>query len=314
LISHAQSGAWNCKRCGERGKLREWRESRDNGPGSGYHRHSSQTFFRARFGAPNFTARRVFDFVPDLPPALQDALHNDSRCFQNGAFTHGPSTPPPPAPDVNSWRVSLRDLRPIDGTPAQRYLESRGIPGETAQASRLRFAHHWRRGRPAVVFPIYNQQSTLIAAQGRFIDNRNDPKTITRGPKSNGVFKTAGAFDLKDGAPLIIAEAPIDALSLAAAGFPALALCGTSGPIWLHRACAFRRVLLAFDADEAGDRAARELAPDLEAYGARCERLRPDGAKDWNEFLCSFGAPDLADWLAPRVLLDADERAQLFTK
>jgi DNA primase len=144
----------------------------------------------------------------------------------------------------------------------------------------------------------------LIAAQGRFVDGRDNPKAITYGPKKYGVFLTPGALGRMEGAPLIVTEAPIDALSLAAVGFPALALCGTSGPPWLHRAGAFRRVMLAFDADEAGDRAAHELAPDLETFGARCSRLRPEGGKDWNEILCTIGAPALCDWLALRVLVD----------
>lgn len=102
---------------------------------------------------------------------------------------------------------------------------------------------------------------------------------------------------------LIVAEAPLDALSLAEAGYPAVALCGTDEPAWLHRICAFRRVLLAFDADEAGDRAGERLAPLLSSFGAKCERLRPEGGKDWNEVL-QAGREALGDWLALRVLTE----------
>jgi len=51
----------------------------------------------------------------------------------------------------------------------------------------------------------------------------------------------------------------------------------------------WRRVLLAFDADEAGDKAAAEWTAALR-YGTRCERLQPEGAKDWNELLQTHGA------------------------
>ena len=101
---------------------------------------------------------------------------------------------------------------------------------------------------------------------------------------------------------IIVCEAPIDALSLASCGFPALALIGCNAPAMLHRATAFRRVLLATDADGAGDHAAQAMAATLPAYGATCERLRPEGAKDWNEMLQEMGRAEMSDWLAERVL------------
>ena len=138
------------------------------------------------------------------------------------------------------------------------------------------------------------------------MDGRDRPKARTLGDKRASLFATDGAFSPTLPA-LIVTEAPLDALSLAHASYPALAVCGTEPPVWFHRLCAFRRVLLAFDADEAGERAADKLAPILESYGARCERLAPDadlgGAKDWNEALQSQGRDDLADWLAARVLV-----------
>lgn len=109
--------------------------------------------------------------------------------------------------------------------------------------------------------------------------------------------------------PVVIAtEALVDALSLAVAGFPALALCGTTSLAWIPRACAFRRRLLAFDADTPGDRAADELVPVLRSFGARSERLRSEefpfgeGAKDWNEWLQTHGRDALADLLAACIL------------
>lgn len=98
-----------------------------------------------------------------------------------------------------------------------------------------------------------------------------------------------GALDAQLPA-LLVTEAPLDALSLAEAGYPAVAVCGTEASAWMHRASAFRRVLLAFDADEAGDRAADKIAPHLASFGARPQRLRPEGAKDWNEMLQTFDA------------------------
>jgi DNA primase len=92
---------------------------------------------------------------------------------------------------------------------------------------------------------------------------------------------------------LVVTEAPLDALSLAAVGVPALALCGTHAPAWLPLVAAFRRVALAFDADGAGDQAAALLGPLLRSFGARPERWRPEGGKDWNELLTRQGSQRL---------------------
>ena len=71
-------------------------------------------------------------------------------------------------------------------------------------------------------------------------------------------------------------------------------MCGTSG---------LRRVALAFDADEAGETAALAMEGLLKSFGARCERLRPEGSRDWNEWLLSSPADELKDWLVRQLLL-----------
>lgn len=156
-------------------------------------------------------------------------------------------------------------------------------------------------GRPAMVFPLRDQSGALKGVHARYVDERETPKSRTLGDKKSAIFATSDAL-LPALPALIVTEAPLDALSLALAGYPAIALCGTSAPHWLHRACAFRRVLLAFDGDEAGEAATEKLAPHLASFGARVERLTPEGTKDWNEMLQTAGRDALADWLAERVL------------
>ncbi|MBI4499024.1 MAG: toprim domain-containing protein [Chloroflexi bacterium] len=88
----------------------------------------------------------------------------------------------------------------------------------------------------------------------------------------------------------VVVEAPICALTLACCGLPALALGGTAAPGWLATALAFHEVVLALDADEAGDRASAQLAPRFASLGSRVRRGRPLEAKDWNELLMRGGA------------------------
>ncbi len=65
----------------------------------------------------------------------------------------------------------------------------------------------------------------------------------------------------------------------------ALALVGTAAPAWLPQAAAFRRVVVALDADDAGDRAATGLTDALASFARSIERLRPPAGKDWNDAL-----------------------------
>src|SRR3712207_4999297 len=146
-------------------------------------------------------------------------------------------------------------------------------------------------GRPSILFRVRNRAGDVVAVMGRYVDGRDDPKGRDAGKKSLGVFATPGARTRTG--RLVITEAPIDALSLAAAGVPALALGGTSWPDWLPSACAFRLVVLALDADKAGDDGCARLAAALRAYGATIERWRPSGGKDWNELLTTLGPDQL---------------------
>ena len=152
------------------------------------------------------------------------------------------------------------------------------MPVHLAAAARVRYTDNWF-GRPAAVFPVYDQAGQLVAAQGRHLDDR-PPKVRSCG--AIGAVCSAPAGLRAGGVDFV--EAPIDALTLHAAGYPAIALCGASNcPDWLPQSLAFRRVLLALDGDEAGDAAALKLASRLRPLGAKVERLRPNWFKDWTE-------------------------------
>ena len=270
LCANLESGAWNCKRCKATGKLTDfWTERPKSNPRE-MARHK----------------RRQLSALPDRKPKEIDNAN------------------------AANWRDQLRDIRVLDCDStgaAETYLRSRGIDLETAQLTGVMFAPRFY-GAPAVTFPICDRDGQQTGVSGRYINANANPKTRIAGTKRDGVFcapfqfssgRIVQPFD-KDAPAVIVTEAPIDALSLATAGYPALALCGTSGAAWLHLACGLKRVLLAFDADEAGDNAATILAAILAPYGARCERLRPEGGKDWNEVLQCDGR--LTDWLAHKIL------------
>jgi DNA primase len=208
-----------------------------------------------------------------------------------------PEVPPVKACDGAGWRSNLSDLQPLEGTPGAVYLTGRGLSVDLCERARVRFAPSWF-GRPAAVFPSRDAGGALIGAQGRYTDGRDTPKTRTVG--SAGVFLTPFALSSE---VLTITEAPIDALSLAMAGVPSVAVFGCNLPEWFHRLRAFPRVAIATDADEPGDKAATKWTARLESFGAQCFRLLPggpefEGAKDWNGALSLLGAADLRELLS----------------
>jgi hypothetical protein len=289
LSLDATSGKWKCFRCGEGGVLREfWRERETRMPGP---------FVRRSYSARQRLLNDVLK--PDTtsePPPLFESLPGP-------AGAQNETTPESAAP---KWRTKWERAIALPETRAAAYLARRGVSLEIAVLAQTRFHPEWS-GHAAVVFPLKNCAGEIIAAQARAISGN---AKLTAGPKKEGAFfapvqmSSGRVFAPLDRSTPVIAitEAPIDALSLASAGFPAIALCGTSGPHWLRIACGLRRVALALDADEAGEKASAELEKILTPFGAKCERLLPEGAKDWNEMLLQIGAAPLGDWLASRLL------------
>ena len=221
------------------------------------------------------------------------------RAAAKRAFALPPLREEPDPEKAISLKARLKAARPqpLEGTPGAAYLEGRGLDTHQAHQAGVRYSPSWH-GRPAILFPLRDRNGVLVAAHGRHTDGREDPKAHTDGPKSAGAFLTPGALEAE---PLVIVEGPMCALTLALVGVPALALCGTDAPDWLPRRTAFRRVLVATDADDAGDRAAEKLAERLGSLGAECERLRPVGAKDWNDVLQAGGIDALRAALAPAL-------------
>lgn len=262
LALNADTGAWECKSCGAHGLLRE------------------------HWTPPHVGSR---------PPGREARGRRFGRTSlaHAGARGHPRPAPAPAAdPEEAAKREKLRALwgttRPLAGTPGAKYLEGRGIALRVAQDGRARYAPDWY-GRPAVVFPVQDAAGKLTGAEGRYIDGRADPKSRSAGRKSRGVFVAMpGALDAEG---VCIVEGPITALSLAAAGFPAVALCGRTMPAWLPGRLAFRPVLIGLDWYEPNaEEKAAPMYRALVTLGATPYRLAPPAdAGDWNDRLQAVG-------------------------
>lgn len=260
LAVNIETGLWHCHRCGAEGKLREFWKERDTK--EDFKANSKRAVSRQKL-------RRLSSVLPEAR-----------------------SNPDPEK--ERKWREMASLSQPIENTPGASYLISRSIPIVVAAKSGARFCRSWF-GRPAVLFPIRDIQGRLVAAQGRYLASDAVPKALTGGPVGLGVFSAGNVIENN---VTVITEAPIDALSLAAAGLPAIALCGKDLREWLARKCGMKTVYLALDADEAGDESAEKWRKQIERYGASVFRLRPcGGCKDWNETLQKFGEKSLTNKL-----------------
>lgn len=258
LAANIKTGAWICHRCQEKGLLKEWWTRTE-----GANRINND--FRRKALLSKFEIKSFFSET--------QTIHSNTQ------------------KKISYIRSRYEGLRlGFPGSPAVKYLESRGISKELAIASSCGYVGNWKHRNnedKRIVFPICNRNGELVAISARAIDdNFIEPKSVTNGAKKLGVFATPNALSAEI---IVIAEAPIDALSLAVAGLPSVAIIGTSWAEWLIRHCALKTVALATDADVAGDEVAEKLSIELKKVAANPIRLRPVGVKDWNECLVIKG-------------------------
>lgn len=205
------------------------------------------------------------------------------------------------------WKKAWEKSANLSDSPGAAYIQQRGIPVALARVAGARYSPRWYQ-RPAVLFPICDQDENLVAISGRFISERNALKTMTGGTKSFGVFSTPGALKSK---VIAVVEGPMDGLSLAFCDLPAVAMMGTSWPDWLLEVIASKQVLIATDADTAGDEVAGRLVEALSADTPRPSRLRPPIGKDWNDVLRQFGRKPMQDFIRKRIQDQAEANQSL---
>ncbi len=280
LCVNLNTGFYVCHRCNSKGKLKDFWEER---PQLNKHQ-AARMKLAAQFSAP------IGKTGDESAEHISENLSEKMKSFQ----------------------VAFAD------SAAEKYLEKRGIPAQTARSADCGYAANWehwekREGKwllvgvdKRVVFPITDNNGELIAIHGRAIEENYfaSPK-ITKGDKSLGVFLSQpAALNSKITA---ICEGAVDALALAACGVSAVAMTGTTAPDWLFKKLAFRAALLATDADEAGDKSAAKLKMELEMRASKFFRMRPRWSKDWAEVLERIGIQKLAAHLEPFCVEASDE-------
>ena len=190
---------------------------------------------------------------------------------------------------------------PQSGNMMLRHLKSLGFSEKEILEANL--ARQGERGyydnfRGRVMFPIIDMSGNVIAFGGRVLDD-SKPKYLNSSDtpafkKSRNMFAFNYAKNA-DAGYLILCEGYMDVIALHAAGFNmAVATLGTA--ITAEQARLMKKytdkVIISYDSDEAGQKAAKRAIALLEEAGIDAKVLRMSGAKDPDEFIKKFGAQE----------------------
>lgn len=193
------------------------------------------------------------------------------------------------APD--SW-TGLTDALKRKGYTDEELKDS-GLVTESQKNGRL-----FDRFRDRLMFPIIDVRGNVIGFGGRIMKKDDNAAKYLNSPETPIFNKRKNLFGLNVAKKsklgyLILVEGYMDAISLHQYGFDcAVASLGTS--LTAEHATLLSRyteqVVLIYDGDEAGQRAAQRAIPMLEKVGLQVKVLRMKDAKDPDEFLKKFGA------------------------
>jgi DNA primase len=151
----------------------------------------------------------------------------------------------------------------------------------------------------SLVIPVFDEGGNVVEVYGRkLLDNlrAGTPKHLYLPGPHAGVFNRAALTASRE---IILTESLIDALTFWCAGYRHVtAAYGVGGftdeLLQAFKAHGTRRVLIAYDHDEAGERAAESLAPRLMAEGIECWRIQFPKGMDANEYALKMQPADKA--------------------
>jgi DNA primase len=143
-----------------------------------------------------------------------------------------------------------------------------------------------------VIVPIFDEEGRVSEIYGRKVGGAKLHKDLAQhlylpGPH-RGVWNVEALRESKE---VILCEAAIDALTFWCAGYRNVTWSyGIEGftrdHLEVFKSYAIERVLIAYDRDEAGDRAAAKLAERLILEGISCSRIQFPHGMDANEYAC----------------------------
>lgn len=235
-----------------------------------------------------------------LPPAVAFDADDQDVLQQVIAYYHDTLKRSPEAQDylrargiahpeaVERFKLGYANRTLSYGLPGKAWKEGGKIRGQLAKLGVYRESGH-EHFTGSLVIPILDEEGNVLEVYGRKILNnlrKGTPYHLYLPGPHKGVWNVAA---LKESKEIILCEALIDALTFWCAGYRNVTSSyGVEGFTNDHLEAFQRygteRVLIAYDRDEAGDRAAEKLAQKLMDRGISCFRLQFPKGMDANEY------------------------------
>lgn len=259
--------------------------------------------------------------------ASRTAVTADVDCPAARSESRPPVERAEPHPGIEDYVATCAEhlWAPAAGGPVRYLTETRGLPEDVLRLNRVGFdpgPRHVDRpdGVPrssGIVLPVLDDDGRAVFTQIRRLGPRiTGPRYLNCANRAApnprlAIYRSSGASR----GPVVICEGAIDALTAAAAGCRSVAVLGSTVAdtrvadriTRLHA----DGVVIAFDADAAGDRGAAELANLLRTRGVRAARLRPpeqaSDLNDWSRAVSAGGLETIA--AAARGAAQRNDRA-----
>ncbi|HEV8413048.1 MAG TPA: CHC2 zinc finger domain-containing protein [Bryobacteraceae bacterium] len=208
----------------------------------------------------------VLDFVA----AMEKCSVRDAGVKLTEWFSLTSQAPPTETPAAMPSRGVITEKTPNPPLPFQLkgvdhahvYLRERGITAEIAQTFGVGYFGGRGSMQGRIVIPIHNERGDLVAYAGRSIDGSEPRYKLPAGfHKSQELFNLHRAIgESSEQKRVVVVEGFFDCMKISAAGFPCVALMGSSLSKQQEELLAshFKNVCLMFDGDETGRAATDE--------------------------------------------------------
>lgn len=218
-----------------------------------------------------------------------------------------------PPPENEDWKKPYIDFHKIvaifrkqyDGSPAQKYMQSRWVPDYIAEQFNIWYSDSgifkWR-----VVFPIKNMYGQYVGATARTLTNET-PKYVNS--QSSMIFQKKRVlywFDPKNIYDYyLLVEWQMDVIKLQSIWY-VNAVCSSWTAINRDQLIKLTKIVICFDSDEAGMKATTRTKSICEELKIPYEVLQLDG-KDPDEFISSGGTIPLS---LPKILWEHQKHTE----
>jgi DNA primase len=194
---------------------------------------------------------------------------------------------------IRTFKLGMADRTLGYRLPEKTRVDGAALRGKLQRIGVLRKSGH-EHFNGSLVIPIIDANGEVTEVYGRKLNDHlrpGTPKHLYLPGPHRGVWNGAA---LRSSQEIILCEALIDALTFWCAGYRNVtASYGVEGftadHLALFKQCGAQRVLIAYDRDEAGEKAAQKLADQLTAEGLDCYRILFPKGLDANEYALKVG-------------------------